>query len=1141
LFSLQKRSIEVSSRNQILEEIAARASTPPERNHYSYRVEDLTPQLQQQAQQRVQDLSTLLGSDDDEVLQRFLEFYHLNQWQVSTCLTSPVSEKLGFRPDWIEVLEQVVMMCWDPTSLHPDVPSLDRACFPEEPVPFEEVLLPFLRSARQQYLQSFSPQSVSLVSEQAQVTIEHWLLQRLAAVASDVLELEFSFFRAQHALWGLSPERRELYQAFVTRYQGEGLLSLLQEYSVLARLLVVVMEQWIEACREFLQRLTADLDAISQQFHDGSPLGPVIELQTGCSDPHHHGRSVFLVTFAVGLKVVYKPRSLAVDQAFFDLLTWCNTSGLTSPCLKTLRVLNRDSYGWMEYAEHASCTTEQEVENYYLRAGMLLCLLSVLGGTDMHHQNLVACGEHPILIDLETVMTPGYPFQIWCTGRLAGSLQPGDLACCWQTVLETLFLPAWTSQGDANHACDISGLGGVEGHIHPHPHRRWKHINTDAMCQESVEEPNPISLNTVLLQGIPQSPFAYAEQVVTGFRRLYLLLVARHRELCAPQGPLNAFKQCQLRFVCRGTGDYWNALTTMNQPAWLRDGTNRWIEMQSFIQPWLIKRADPAFLRLAEAEVQALEHLDIPWFGITAAGDDLCTDAGKGIGNLFPVSALQKARTRLASLNQADMERQVHLIRLTFLTARPMEIGVKEDFSSPREEAEEQKMLTSAELLAAAQQIAQQLQTLAFRERREKGTWVGLQYSETFKCYNVWPGDFGLYRGACGIALFLALLDSITGQKVYRELVTSALEPLCRDLAEAASSPSDPCNPGWGIGVADGLGSFIYALTHIGRWLGLSELHEVARQAASLLTTERVQQDEVYDVMGGSAGAILGLLCLYETTGDQQLIEQALCCAHHLLKQRVTTQSGARSWPGLKKHPLTGFSHGAAGIAYALLRLCAISGQEILREAAEEAISFEQHLFSPEHGNWPDLRYLSSSPDETQASVPYGVSWCHGAPGIGLARLGGLAVLDTPQVRHDLMTALQTTQAIGLPYQVALRDAVFSAAEASSAVKTNGCEIDMQERNFVSTLDNLCCGNFGCIELLIAASQRLHQPQLLEVAQRWSSALIRRARQQGGYQLLPQLPRKVHISGLFQGSAGIGYQFLRVAFPQLVPSLLLWQ
>jgi lantibiotic modifying enzyme len=133
-------------------------------------------------------------------------------------------------------------------------------------------------------------------------------------------------------------------------------------------------------------------------------------------------------------------------------------------------------------------------------------------------------------------------------------------------------------------------------------------------------------------------------------------------------------------------------------------------------------------------------------------------------------------------------------------------------------------------------------------------------------------------------------------------------------------------------------------------------------------------------------------------------------------------------------------------------------------------------------------------------------AWCHGAVGIGLARLAGLPTLDTPQVRHDLTVALHTTQHAGL-----------------------------------TSVDCLCCGNFGRIELLVAASQRLQQPHLLEVAQQWSSVLIHRARLHGGFRLLPQLPRQARNPGLFQGKAGIGYQLLRVAFPDQVPSVLLWE
>src|SRR5258708_33077874 len=108
---------------------------------------------------------------------------------------------------------------------------------------------------------------------------------------------------------------------------------------------------------------------------------------------------------------------------------------------------------------------------------------------------------------------------------------------------------------------------------------------------------------------------------------------------------------------------------------------------------------------------------------------------------------------------------------------------------------------------------------------------------------------------------------------------------------------------------------------------------------------------------------------------------------------------------------MTGFSHGAAGIAYALLRLYAASGEVRFHEAAEEAINYEQRLFMPNANNWPDLRPRAN---DDSGGPAFGVSWCHGAPGIGLARLGGFPMLDTPDIRHHIAAALQSTTQLSL-------------------------------------------------------------------------------------------------------------------------------
>jgi type 2 lantibiotic biosynthesis protein LanM len=473
----------------------------------------------------------------------------------------------------------------------------------------------------------------------------------------------------------------------------------------------------------------------------------------------------------------------------------------------------------------------------------------------------------------------------------------------------------------------------------------------------------------------------------------------------------------------------------------------------------------------------------------------------------FPISAQERIHSCLNQLDESDLQRQSNLIRASFLAASSTPVAEEEERPPLAEELETQRVLSPDELLEVARQIGLELCAQAFPLAQSAKNWIGFHFEPTLKYFSVGPVDFNLYDGICGITLFLAALGSLTGEQTFSTYVDSALQLLCQHI-RATVSPSAPQQQQkqWGVGGASGLGSLLYALTRIGTWLHQPELLDVARQAASLITASHIHKDRSFDVIAGSAGAILGLLALHKQVGEEALLERALLCGNHLLEQRVETASGARSWATIEKEPpLTGFSHGAAGIAYALLLLSQATGQHTFKEAAEEALRFEHHLFCPEIGNWPDLRKLEM-PTEAETEAKFVVGWCHGAPGIGLARLGGLPILDTPQVRNDIQAALQTTRTAGL-----------------------------------SSLDKLCCGNFGCIELFVAASQRLGQPHLLEVARQWTSVLVHRAKQRGGFHLLDQLPRQAFNPGLFLGYAGVGYELLRVAFPERIPSVLLWE
>src|SRR5262249_38331022 len=144
------------------------------------------------------------------------------------------------------------------------------------------------------------------------------------------------------------------------------------------------------------------------------------------------------------------------------------------------------------------------------------------------------------------------------------------------------------------------------------------------------------------------------------------------------------------------------------------------------------------------------------------------------------------------------------------------------------------------------------------------------------------------------------------------------------------------------VSLADS-GALLYSLVHVARSLGRPELLNLAARIVERIRTEDIAADEKLDVIYGSAGLILGLLALHEVALDRQLLDLASLCGRHLLEHRTGTASdaGPRVWRTLDGKLLTGFSHGAAGIGYALGRLFAATLDPAFKEGALEAVAYE--------------------------------------------------------------------------------------------------------------------------------------------------------------------------------------------------------
>ena len=72
-------------------------------------------------------------------------------------------------------------------------------------------------------------------------------------------------------------------------------------------------------------------------------------------------------------------------------------------------------------------------------------------------------------------------------------------------------------------------------------------------------------------------------------------------------------------------------------------------------------------------------------------------------------------------------------------------------------------------------------------------------------------------------------------------------------------------------------------------------------------------------------------------------MDLAIACGGHLRRGADDDRGGSSPWVTDEGLRASGFSHGTAGIAYALLRLYGHSRDPRFLEAAEEAIGYEEY------------------------------------------------------------------------------------------------------------------------------------------------------------------------------------------------------
>jgi len=895
----------------------------------------------------------------------------------------------------------------------------------------------------------------------------HALARQLRRVVADAarrtLVLELHVARLRGRLHGDTPADR--FATFVALLgERDVRAALFEEYPVLARFLVESVLRRASACAELLGRLTDDeamiAPALAPALAPGRTLGALVELRLGVGDVHDGGRAVACLRFESGVEIVYKPRSLAVEAHYAALADWLNDRRVAPP-LRTARVLDRGAYGWMERVAAAPCASRAQLHRFYARHGAHLALLHALDATDMHLENVVAAGEHPVLVDLEAVLHP----------RLGDPTTDAAHDAFAHSVLRVGLLPNGAPAGDARGVYDRSGIGGGPGQVVPSAVPRFVDVATDAMRLESRYVEAPVADNRPSLRGAPVDPSAYVDDVAAGFDAAYRALVADRAALLAPGGPLHAFRGDETRVVVRDTRFYAALLGRSLHPNVLRDAAAR----ARVLDHVGASARRTELVPLATVEARALRDGDVPRFTAHADATDLRHGGQHASVRHLPMPGYAALVERMATLGTDDLARQTALVRGAMATLRVGAAGSGRPGSLlPRVAAP----AAQARLLALADDVAARLATLALR-RDGRVAWIGIVHTAGghWRLDRLGPA---LYDGSAGIALFLAYHGAVTGSERSTSLARDAVAALLRDRESGSIGVS--------LGGFAGDGGLIHLLAHAGRlWRDAALIDRAASLAIGC--APRIETDHTLDVVGGCAGLLKAVLALHRVAPSAALRDVAERCGARLVAT-ARPALGGTGWGNPDGPPLLGYAHGASGIAAALAALWTLTRHRAHRDAAESALAYERAAFRPDLGDWPDLRTGSGAM----------TAWCHGAPGIALARAELRAALGPdPLVEAELRHALRRTARRGL----------------------RGSH-------------SLCHGGLGALDAVHAGIDALGgrgSPRLEPLVARTASSIAR-------YGPVCGTPHAVETPGLMTGLAGIGYGLLRLAAPGRVPSVL---
>ncbi|WP_053373635.1 type 2 lanthipeptide synthetase LanM family protein [Paenibacillus sp. FJAT-27812] len=797
-------------------------------------------------------------------------------------------------------------------------------------------------------------------------TILEKIANSLVQISSKTMVWDLHQYKTTHVIEGEDSAQR--FVDFIRKrfVDQDNLIQFYAKYPVLARRITMKCSFLITYFKEVLGNLDNHFYEVSEALQFDPQHNVITSLSCDQGDTHQQARFVVKILLGEATTIIYKPRNLRIQQRFAQFAEWFNDSSDLLD-MRVNQAFYGDKFTFEQFISYKECATEEEVQRFYKRFGQLCALIYILRGNDIHFENIIACSQYPIIIDLETL------FQ-----QQSHALNFGDDALsaafieCIESVAGTGLLPIVAFAKSDSKGIDISGLNG-DTQVLPYKLLGLVDSSKDTMRYDYQEVVLKGGSNIVQLNGKKINYADYKMHILEGFERTMAFIQRNKRELIDEVLPL--FKGTAIRHLLKATQNYAKLNEFSSHPNYTSD----MLRMERlFFNSWGFNYRDK---RGVPYEIIDLLNDDIPIFYGEADSKDLISSTGVRIANYFKESTYDMVSRLIENLTDDEVVKQVTHMKVTF----GMHDGTTDtgqclnDKPAVYEHGLDVFGADAELLLKEADKIAEVIMKEAiFGPDGKTLNWNNVLYDDIHHCWKMRPLDGGLYQGLPGILLFLYALDKINGQNKYSDAIQLLIHSI-------VSSPlSDK-----GLSAYYDSVSALFPLAVMYADNRSPEIHEHILRFSTYLRDNQ-QLIQYNDWISGHAGIVKLMIVLHKLLGEQLFLDIAEVSVGCIMDKLSIDQIAEEK---------SGMAHGIVGMASALLAYVEVAPTQKGKDYTNELLNVVQSRLREENGT--------------------STSWCNGIVGIGNALSAQLQIADIP-LREQLISRMVKQISSGLKQEDSL-------------------------------------------------------------------------------------------------------------------------